>query len=192
MTRSKSVLDDLKLIVVGQIAGAFGVKGEVRVRSFTDDPEAIFSYGPLLDAAGKVVLTPVRHRSLNDLFSVTAKEQHQREAWEAMRGALLHAPRAALPEADEGEVYVADLIGARVVHVDGRELGVVKSVQNFGAGELLEITPPTGATYLLPFTEENFPEIDMETAVLTASPDDALLPEGLSAPEPSHTAPNPG
>lgn len=184
--------DDLKLIVVGQIAGAFGVKGEVRVRSFTDDPEAIFSYGSLLDAAGKVVLTPVRHRSLNDLFSVTAKEQHQREAWEAMRGALLHAPRAALPEADEGEVYVADLIGARVVHVDGRELGVVKSVQNFGAGELLEITPPTGATYLLPFTEEYFPKIDMETAVLTASPDDALLPEGLSAPEPSHTAPNPG
>ena len=102
--------DTNKLIVVGQIAGAFGVRGEVRVRSFTDDPEAIFAYGPLMDAAGKVVLTPVRHRSLNDLFSVTAKEEHQREAWEAMRGTLLHAPRAALPEADDGEVYVADLI----------------------------------------------------------------------------------
>ncbi len=126
--------DPKSLIVVGQIAGAFGVRGEVRVRSFTDDPEAIFDYGPLLDAAGKVVLTPVRHRSLNDLFSVTAKEALQREAWEAMRGTLLHAPRAALPEADEGEIYVADLIGARVVHVDGRELGVVKTVQNFGAG----------------------------------------------------------
>ena len=181
-----------KLIVVGQIAGAFGVRGEVRVRSFTDDPEAIFDYGPLLDAAGKVVLTPVRHRSLNDLFSVTAQETHQREAWEAMRGTLLHAPRAALPEAEEGEVYVADLIGARVVHVDGRELGVVKTVQNFGAGELLEITPPTGASYLLPFTEETFPAIDMEAAVLTASPDDALLPEGFSAIDPSHTDPSPG
>ncbi len=185
-----------KLIVVGQIAGAFGVRGEVRVRSFTDDPEAIFDYGPLLDAAGKVVLTPVRHRSLNDLFSVTAKEAHQREAWEAMRGTLLHAPRAALPETDEGEVYVTDLIGARVVHVDGRELGVVKTVQNFGAGELLEITPPAGATYLLPFTEENFPAIDMEAAVLTASPDDALLPEGLgltdaSSEDSSHTDQSP-
>lgn len=181
-----------KLIVVGQIAGAFGVKGEVRVRSFTDDPEAIFEYGPLLDAAGNVVLTPVRHRSLNDLFSVTAKERNQREAWEAMRGTLLHTSRAALPEADEGEVYVADLIGARVVHVDGRELGVVKTVQNFGAGELLEITPPTGATYLLPFTEENFPGIDMDARMLTAEPDDALLPESFNAPDPSRTDPTPG
>lgn len=182
--------DNQKLIVVAQIAGAFGVKGEVRVRSFTDDPEAVFSYGPLMDAAGKVVLTPVRHRSLNDLFSVTAKEAHQREVWEAMRGTLLHAPRVALPEADEGEVYVADLIGARVVHVDGRELGVVKAVQNFGAGELLEITPSTGATYLLPFTEENFPGIDMDARVLTAEPDDALLPESLSAPAPDHPDPS--
>ena len=181
-----------KLIVVGQIAGAFGVRGEVRVRSFTDDPEAIFDYGPLLDAAGKVVLTPVRHRSLNDLFSVTAKEALQREAWEAMRGTLLHAPRAALPQADEGEIYVADLIGARVVHVDGRELGVVKTVQNFGAGELLEIKPPTGASYLLPFTEENFPGLDMAARLLTAAPDEALLPEDPSRPDPSHTDPNPG
>jgi 16S rRNA processing protein RimM len=180
-------LRDGKLIVVGQIAGAFGVRGEVRVRSFTDDPEAIFDYGPLLDAAGKVVLTPVRHRSLNDLFSVTAAEAHQREAWEAMRGTLLHAPRAALPEAEEGEVYVADLIGARVVHVDGRELGVVKTVQNFGAGELLEITPPMGASYLLPFTEENFPGLDMDARVLTAAPDEALLPE-----DPNRTDPSPG
>ena len=184
--------DTNKLIVVGQIAGAFGVRGEVRVRSFTDDPEAIFDYGPLLDAAGKVVLTPVRHRSLNDLFSVTTQEQHQREAWEAMRGTLLHAPRTALPETDEGEVYVADLIGARVVHVDGRELGVVKAVQNFGAGELIEVKPLAGATYLLPFTEEIFPEIDMVTRVLRAAPDDALLPEGLSASDPTHTDPNPG
>lgn len=186
-------MDVSKLIVVGQIAGAFGVRGEVRVRSFTDDPEAIFDYGPLLDAAGKVVLTPVKHRSLNDLFSVTAKEQHQREAWEALRGTLLHAPREALPEVEEGEIYVADLIGARVDHVDGRELGKVKSVQNFGAGELLEIAPAAGgASYLLPFTEENFPEIDMDARVLKASPDDALLPEGLSVGGASRTDPNPG
>ncbi len=189
--------DKDKLIVVGQIAGAFGVRGEVRVRSFTDDPEAIFSYGPLMDAAGKIVLTPVRHRSLNDLFSVTAQEQHQREAWEAMRGTLLHAPRTALPEVEEGEVYVADLIGARVIHLDGRELGLVKAVQNFGAGELLEISPPTGATYLLPFTEETFPGIDMVARVLTAQPDDALLPEGFNPPDASRpdltrTDPTPG
>lgn len=180
------------LIVVGQIAGAFGVRGEVRLRSFTDDPEAVFSYGPLLDEAGQVVLTPVRHRVLNDLFGVTTKEQRQREEWEAMRGTLLHAPRSALPEAEEGEVYVADLIGARVVHVDGRELGVVKSVQNFGAGELLEIRPATGQTYLLPFTEETFPEIDVASRLLTAAPDEALLPEPPKPAGSTRTDPNPG
>lgn len=182
------------LIVVAQIAGAFGVRGEVKLRSFTDDPEACFTYGPLTDADGKVILTPVRHRVLNDLFGVTAKEQRQREEWEAMRGTLLHAARAALPETDEGEVYVADLIGARVVHVDGRALGEVKSVQNFGAGELLEIRPPQGATYLLPFTEDVFPELDIAARLLRAAPDEALLPDGLSRPEPdpSRTDPNPG
>ncbi len=174
-----------KLIVVGQIAGAFGVKGEVRVRSFTDDPEAVFSYGPLTDEAGRVVLTPVRHRVLNDLFGVTAKEDRQREEWEAMRGTLLHASRAALPDVEEGEIYVADLIGMQIIHTDGRELGVVKSVQNFGAGELLEIRPPSGPPYLLPFTEEVFPEIDAATRVIRAEPDDVLLPEGLSHTPPS-------
>lgn len=180
-----------KLIVVGQIAGAFGVRGEVRVRSFTDDPEACFSYGPLYDADGRVVLTPVKHRSLNDLFGVTAKERRQREDWEAMRGTLLHAPREALPEAEEGEIYVADLIGMRVVHADGRELGVVKSVQNFGAGELLEIRPSSGATYLLPFTEEIFPQIDADAGVLTAVPDEAYLPEPTAGADATRTDPTP-
>lgn len=179
------------LIVVAQITGAFGVKGEVRVRSFTDDPEACFTYGPLTDADGKVILTPVRHRVLNDLFGVTAKENRQREEWEAMRGTLLHASRDALPEADDGEVYVADLIGARVVHVDGRELGEVKSVQNFGAGELLEIRPPQGPTYLLPFTEDNFPELDIAGRLLRAAPDDALLPEAPTRPDATRTDPIP-
>jgi 16S rRNA processing protein RimM len=178
-----------KLIVVGQIAGAFGVKGEVRVRSFTDDPEACFAYGPLLDERGAVVLTPVRHRSLNELFGVTAKEQRQREEWEAMRGTLLHVSREALPQVDEGEVYVADLVGLRVLHADGRDLGVVKAVQNFGAGELLEIRPPKGPTYLLPFTEDNFPDIDLAGGVLHAAPDDVLLPDSFNASEPTHTDP---
>jgi 16S rRNA processing protein RimM len=178
-----------RLIVVAQIAGAFGVKGEVRVRSFTDDPEACFAYGPLMDAAGKVVLTPVRHRALNDLFGVTAKEQRQREEWEAMRGTLLHADRASLPAADEGEFYVSDLIGLRVVHVDGRELGAVKSVQNFGAGELIEVQPVSGSAYLLPFTEEIFPELDIPAGLLRAAPDEALLPEAPARPDPTRRDP---
>lgn len=167
-----------KLIAVGQITGAFGVKGEVRVRTFTEDPEAAFGYGPLVDEKGVVVLTPVRFRPLNDGFGVIAKEQLQREAWEALRGTLLHAQREAMPEADEGEFYVADLIGMAVVHVDGRVLGTVAAVHNFGAGELIDVKPETGPNFLLPFTEDVFPEIDPASGVLKADPDEGLLPDG--------------
>ena len=168
------------LVVVAQITGAFGVKGEARVRSFTDDPAAAFSYGPLLDERGNVVLTPLKHRPLNEGFGVTTKEQRQREEWEAMRGTLLHARREAMPETeDEGEVYVADLVGMRVVHVDGRTLGQVKAVQDFGAGDLIEVQPETGQSFLLPFTEEIFPEIDLEARVLRADPAEEFLPDSL-------------
>lgn len=168
-----------RLIVVGQIAGAFGVKGEARVRSFTDEPEACFSYGPLLDADGAVILTPVKARPLNEGFGVTAKENRQREEWEALKGALLHVRREAMPAPEKGEVYVADLIGMDVTHADGRALGKVKAVQNFGAGELIEIAPPAGEVFMLPFTQANFPEVDLAAGRLTASPDEELLPESL-------------
>jgi 16S rRNA processing protein RimM len=169
-----------RLIVVAQITGAFGVKGEVRVRSFTDDPEACFSYGPLLDANGATVLTPLKVRLLNEGFGVQAKESRQREEWEALRGTLLHVPRGALPETEtEDEIYVADLIGAEIVHVDGRLLGKVKAAHNFGAGDLLEIEPPSGAAYMLAFNRDVFPEIDIEARRLVANPDEEWLPESL-------------
>lgn len=175
--------DQAKLIVVAQIMGAFGVKGEARVRSFTEDPKAAFSYGPLVDANGRVVLTPVKTRPLNDGFGVTTAEKKQREEWEAMRGTLLHAPREALPEPeeDEGEVYVADLIGCQIVHTDGRVLGVAKAVHDFGAGDLVEVQPPTGQSYFLPFTEDVFIELDVANRILRVDPDPALLPEGMTA-----------
>jgi 16S rRNA processing protein RimM len=169
-----------RLIVVAQIGGAFGVKGEARVRSFTEDPEACFTYGPLMDADGKVVLTPQKVRPLNDGFGVTTKEQVQREHWEALKGVLLHVAREALPDTDEAdEVYVADLIGCRVVHADGRELGVVTGVPNFGAGDLIEVKPETGHAFLLPFTNEMFPEIDMAARVLRVEAAEDFLPEAL-------------
>lgn len=172
-------MSDQRLIVVGQIAGAFGVKGEARVRSFTDDPEACFSYGPLVDEKGAVILTPVKARPLNQDYGVTAKEQRQREEWEALKGTLLHVPREAMPAIESGEFYVADLIGMMVVHADGRSLGAVKAVQNFGAGELIEIAPPSGSTFLLPFSDDVFPEVDLGARRLTASPDEELLPDQL-------------
>lgn len=168
-----------RLIVVGQIAGAFGVKGEARVRSFTADPEACLDYGPLVDAEGEVVLTPVKSRPLGDTFGVATKEKVQREHWEALKGTLLHVRRSQLPPPEEDEVYVEDLIGLDVEHVDGRKLGVVAGVQNFGAGDLLEVKKPGGGAFFIPFTRADIPEIDLAARLVKAAPDEALLPEGV-------------
>ena len=165
-------------IVVGQITGAFGVKGEARVRSFTENPEDCFSYGPLADAAGAIVLTPVKVRPLNEGFGVTTKENRQREEWEALRGTLLHVPREAMPETDAGEVYVADLVGCTVVHADGRALGAVKAVHNFGAGDLIEIKlDDVAETVLMPFTKEFVPVIDVAGGRIVINPPAGLFDE---------------
>ena len=172
-----------KLVAVAQIAGAFGVKGEAKVRSLTEDPETCFSFGPLMDAEGNVLLTPVRHRPLGDLFGVMAKEMRQREEWEALKGTTLHTLRERLPPPEEGELYVSDLIGMEVIHADGRRLGEIVGVHNFGAGDLIEIKPETGQTFLLPFTEEDFPVIDAGARRLTANPAEELLPDSLQRPD---------
>jgi 16S rRNA processing protein RimM len=170
-------VSDARFIVVGQIAGAFGVKGEVRVRSFTEDPETCFSCGPLMDAKGGVILTPVKTRPLNQDYGVTTKENRQREEWEALKGTLLHVPRAAMPAPEEGEFYIADLIGMDVAHADGRPLGKVVAAHNFGAGDLVEIAPSAGPSFMLPFDEAVV--VDVGARRLTASPDEELLPEQL-------------
>lgn len=170
-------MSDGRLIVVGQIAGAFGVRGEVRIRSFTEDPEACFAYGPLMDANGAIILTPVKARVLNQDFGVVARENRQREEWEALKGTLLHVPRAAMPPPGDDEFYIADLIGMEVVHADGRLLGKVAAVHNFGAGDLVEIAPSSGASFMLPFDEAM--AVDVAARRLTASPDEELLPEPL-------------
>jgi 16S rRNA processing protein RimM len=167
-----------RLVVVAEIAGAFGVRGEVKLRSFTANPAACLGYGPLLDQAGGVLLTPVRGRPHGELIVVEAREVRTREDWEALKGAALHVPRSALPEPDEDEVYVADLIGCAVEHVDGRALGVVRAVHNFGADDLLEVAGEAGACFL-PFTRAAAPEVDLAGRRVRVDPDEALLPEPL-------------
>ena len=154
--------DQKDLIVVGALAGAHDVRGDVRVKSFTAEPEALFGFGPLLDEAGKPVLEAKAVRTAKDHFIVTPKAPLQREEWDAMKGTRLHVPRSALPEPDEDEIYVDDLVGLAVVDTDGAPLGKVKAVQNFGAGDLLEIAPAGGGSAVyIPFTEEDVPELDV-------------------------------
>lgn len=153
---------DDRLIAVGVLKGAHGVRGEVRVKSLTADPEALFGYGPLTDEAGTVLITPKSARPGKDHFIVRPKEQLQKEDWDALRGKLLHVPRARLPEADDDEFYIEDLAGMDV-YVDGDSpAGRVRSVQNFGSGDLLEIeVTGLAATVFVPFTLADVPVVDM-------------------------------
>ena len=153
-------MSDAKLILVGQVAGGFGVRGEVRVTAFTADPLALKTYGPLLRADGSVGLTLTTARAAKGAVIGRAKEIETKEQADALRGLKLFVPRERFPEPDEDEVYVTDLIGLEARDPDGRVLGRIKAVQNFGASDMLEITPAEGGqTWYLPFTLEATPEL---------------------------------
>ncbi|MBB36417.1 MAG: 16S rRNA processing protein RimM [Hirschia sp.] len=172
--------DVTDLVVIAQIAGAHGVRGDMKVRSYTDQVEDCFSYGPLLSAEGEVLVTPEHVRWQKDaLFIVEPQEDRTREEWEALKGTNLHVPRQNLPEPDEDEFYIEDLIGCTIVHADGRMLGEVRHVHNFGSDDLLDIEAPNGEGWMLAFTRENVPEIDMTARHLVCDADEALLPDSL-------------
>lgn len=158
------------LIVVGAIIGAHGVRGDVRVKSFTAVPEDVFSYGPLQDERGETVLEAAAHRPAKAAFVVKPKTPRQREDWDAMKGTRLHVPRDALPATEDDEIYIDELVGLIAFEPDGARLGRVHAVQNFGAGDLLEIaTDGGGASVLIPFTEDDVPEIDLAAGALVIS-----------------------
>ena len=158
-----------RLILVGRVAGAFGVRGEVRINSYTDDPAALLRYRTLRRADGVAALTLTGGRAHKGATLVArAKEVVSREDAEALRGLELYVPRAALPVLDEDEFYLADLIGLSAVTPAGEPLGRIKSVQNFGAGDLLEIAPDEGPTWWLPFTREAVPDVRIAEGVVVA------------------------
>jgi 16S rRNA processing protein RimM len=157
------------LILVGRVAGAFGIKGEVRITSFTADPMALVDYKTLLREDGSTALTLLAGRVAKGGVVVRTKEIETREQAEAARGLRLYIPRELLPDTeDEDEFYVADLVGLDVVGVDGEALGRVKSVHDFGAGDLLEIEPPQGPSWWLPFTREAVPEVSIAARRIVA------------------------
>jgi 16S rRNA processing protein RimM len=157
-----------KLVLVGRVAGAFGVKGEVRLSAYTGRPEALLAYRELLQKDGSPGLTLLSGRAQKGDLVARAKEIATKEEADALRGLLLHVPRDALPEPDEDEYYLTDLIGMAAVTPDGQTLGRIKAVQDFGAGDILEIDPGRGAaTWYLPFTRECVPEVDVAGGKVT-------------------------
>lgn len=151
------------LILVGRVAGAFGVRGEVRITSFTAEPLALVDYKTLLREDGEPGLTLTGGRVAKGGVVARAREIETRDQAEAARGLKLYIPRASLPPPDdEDEFYVADLIGMDVVSQEGDALGAVRSVRDFGAGDLLEVAPPVGESWWLPFTKDAVPEVSIK------------------------------
>jgi 16S rRNA processing protein RimM len=157
------------MILVARVAGAFGVKGDVRVSTFTEDPLAIATFRDLKSEAGESVLTVLSARVAKGGVITRCKGVETKEAADALRGLRLYVRRADLPEPEEDEFYLTDLVALVVDTPDGERLGVVKSVQNFGAGDLLEIDPAEGGqTWYLPFTRDAVPSVDIAAGRLVA------------------------
>ena len=158
-----------RLILVGRVGGAFGIKGEIRITTYTDDPESLLDYKTLKREDGAPALTLTGGRAAKGALIAHAKEVITREDAEAARGLGLYIDRDDLPEPEEDEFYLADLIGLAVQDPAGSVLGKVRGVQNFGAGDLLEIEPAAGGpTWWLPFTREAVPEVRIADGVVVA------------------------
>jgi len=160
------------LVFVAAIAAAHGVRGECKVKSFTGDPEAAFTYGPFLDAAGKEILRAKRWRPVKDGWVVAFEQDMSREDAAALRGTRLYVPRSALPELDDEEYYHADLLGLNVQGLDGAPMGKLKAIHDFGSGDLLEITgtPDRNGDWYLPFTRDFVPHISLTDRLITIDP----------------------
>ncbi|MEM9707270.1 MAG: ribosome maturation factor RimM [Pseudomonadota bacterium] len=162
-------------VCVGAVAGAFGVRGEVRLKSFTADPEAIAAYGPVATEDGGNSFDVTLTRPVKGGFAARLTGVISKEAAEALKGTRLYVDRDRLPDTDEDEYYHADLIGVAVHDTGGALLGHVKAVLNHGASDLLELRlPDTSQTALLPFTRAHVPNVDLSAGRIVADP-----PEGL-------------
>ncbi len=195
-------------VCLGVISGAHGIRGEVKIKAFGEDPLAIGGYGPLSDETGgtTVEITTVRPNKGGVVARI--KGVGDRNQAEALKGLMLYVERSALPEAAQDEYYHADLVGLSVELSDGKPMGQVIAVQDFGAGPMLEIrlsgSSQTGGqtesktggkteskaggkmrakaenTLLAPFTRETVPEVDLTGGRLVLDPPPGLLdgPEG--------------
>ncbi|MXQ09486.1 16S rRNA processing protein RimM [Alphaproteobacteria bacterium GH1-50] len=162
-------------VCVGAIAGSFGVKGEVRLKSFCAEPEDIATYGPLSSEDGAASWEVRLTRPVKAGFAARLTGVATKEAADALRGTRLYAPRDRLPALPDDEFYHADLIGLTVVDTGGAELGRVKAVLNHGAGDLLEVAGKgLKQPVLLPFTKAAVPTVDLTAGRIVADP-----PEGL-------------
>lgn len=150
------------LVCVARIGAAHGVRGAVKLWTFTEDPFAVQRYGPLTTKDGTRRFELAQAREGKGHLVATFKGITTREAAERLNGLELYVARDRLPATVEDEYYHADLIGLAAVGTAGEPLGRVSAIHNFGAGDIIEIAPPRGTSLLLPFTNAVVPEVDLE------------------------------
>jgi 16S rRNA processing protein RimM len=152
----------------------------VRISAYTETPLSLLQYRELLREDGSPALTLLSGRAAKADFIGAARQIATKEQADALRGLRLFVARAALPEPEEDEFYLTDLIGLAAVDPEGQALGKIKAVHNFGAGDILEIDPPRGAAWYLPFTREAVPDVDLAAERIVV-----VRPGEVSAEEPS-------
>ena len=163
-------------ICVGSIGGSYGVNGELRIKSFCAIPEDIETYSPLSNEDSSLSFTLAIVRPIKNGFAVRIAEVETKEQADALKGVQLFARRHQLPNLPDDEYYHSDLTGLKVLDTGGEVLGTVKSVQNHGAADLLEVQlPGSSATALLPFTMAVIPTVDLETGRIIADPPDGVF-----------------
>ena len=170
-----------KRVLLGRCGAAHGIKGEVRVKPFTAEPDGIAAYGPLDLEDGSGQLEIERMRDADTVLIVKFVGINDRNAAEKLNGIGLCVDRSAIPEVeDEDEFYLADLIGLAVEDLKGVKVGEIINVVNFGAGDLLEIQPPQGTSVYLLFSPDFVPTVDLDgNRVVIDPPDDLFKPVTL-------------
>ena len=154
-------------VLMAQIGGAHGTKGEVRVKAFGDDPMTLDAYGSLYDKDGRKFKI-MRMRPSKSVLVVKFKGINYRDEAQALNGTELFIDRSALPDdTEEDEYYITDLVDCRVLDPSGDEIGMVRGVVNFGAGDLIEILPKgKSQTLFIEFSQQNVPQVDLDNRAI--------------------------
>ena len=168
------------LVCLGVISASRGLKGEVRIKSFTEDPDAISAYGPLCDKSGEQMFDFKVIGLAKGQFIARIKGVNDRSAADALRGTELYIKSDALPAPDEDEFYHRDLIGMVAKQISGETVGTIRGVDDYGAGTLLVIETAQerddlDANVLVPFTRESVPTVDITAGVVVIDPMPGIL-----------------
>jgi len=161
-------------VCVAAVATAHGLRGALKLRCFTERPEDAVAYGPVYDKHGKrlFALKVIGHSRAGLL--VEAEGVHDRNAAEALRGTELFVPRSVLPDLEPDEFYHSDLEGLEVRRVDGTRLGVVRALDNFGAGDILDIQTDDGRSLALPFDRATVRTVDLQRGLVVEPPEELV------------------